>query len=507
MRKFLTLITSKALLTAILMLLQFTVLTLVLFYFINDWWIYLVTTLIVSVVFGIYILNCDLHPSYKLAWTVIVLTMPIFGVFAYVVLGRNGQKNRRVRRYARYAVPLWTYLVPRLEFAESLKDEDSFFAETAKYMETTIGFPAYRCDDATFFGCGEDFIETYFKELQKAERFIFMEYYIVAEGALFDRWLEILDGRMAAGVEVRLIYDDFGNFLTMPPRVRRLLKSHGIKTMVFNKFRPILDMSQNNRTHRKITVIDGKVGFTGGITLADEYINVKIKHGYWKDTAVMVKGACVANFTAMFLHAWSYEHKNEEFAPFFPDLPEETESKSFAQPFTDIPIDRNNTTEDLYIKILYHAKRYVTITTPYLLIDEEMKRAILTAQKSGVDVRIIVPHIPDKKWVFWLTKAFYTELVKEGVKVYEYTPGFIHAKLIVSDDRYAVVGTANMDYRSFFLQYENGVFFANDRLAGAIQEDMERTLAHSELMTVQNTRVNLLMRVVRGILRIFAPLV
>lgn len=317
--------------------------------------------------------------------------------------------------------------------------------------------------------------------------------------------LSVLRKKVAEGVDVRVIYDDFGNFKTLPARYYRELEGYGIKTMVFNPFRPILDMRGNNRSHRKIAVIDGKYGFTGGLNIADEYINEKQRYGYWKDTAVMIEGSAVANFTAMFLQMWSVKYPKEDFTPFLKS-DAVLDGDCYAQPYSDAPQDATNICENIYLAMIYNAKDYVYITTPYLMIDNEMKVALLSAAQSGVDVRILVPHIPDKKIAFWLTKAFYTELLAGGVHVYEYLPGFVHAKQIVSDDEYAVVGTSNMDFRSFYLQFECGVLMKGKKIAGGIAGDVRKSCDLSREMTKENTKVHLPMRIIRGILRFFAPL-
>lgn len=461
---------------------------------------------LIGFVFGIVILNAKINPSYKIVWLILVLLLSWAGIALYLMLGRNNRKNRRIHRYVKRQLPLADMLSGSGENVRAaIRAADPDFARIAEYVERVGGFPAEYCSDATYYESGEAFFEPYKEALRAAKHFIFMEFYIIDEGKMWGEVLEILEQKVSEGVTVRLVYDDFGNFGTLPANYSRILAGKGISCMVFNKFVPVVNMRLNNRTHRKITVIDGKVAFTGGLNLADEYINAVRKFGYWKDSAIRVTGRCVANFTAMFLQMWSIKHECEDTSRFFPALPIE-EGTDFAVPFSDAFADEHNVAEDIYMSLLYSAKDYVYISTPYLLLDNEMRTAIVTAAKSGVDVRLLVPHIPDKKSTFWLTKAFYTELIDEGVKVYEFSPGFVHAKFIVSDDRVGVVGTTNMDFRSFYLNYECGVLFRNEAAAKAVRDDFHACEGLGRLMTKENTKVRLVTRMIRSMIRMFAPL-
>ena len=301
------------------------------------------------------------------------------------------------------------------------------------------------------------------KELEQAEHYIYIEYFIINDGVMWRTILDILEQKVAQGVDVRLIYDGFGCLTTLPYKYDKFLREKGIQCKVFNPFRPVLNIIQNNRDHRKICVIDGKTGFTGGINLADEYINQKERFGHWKDTAVMLKGDAVWSMTMMFLHMWNVVNGIQtpiDYAAHSPHAyhPEEFEGSGFVQPFTDTPLDGETLGENVYLNIINRAKRYVYICTPYLIIDNEMMTALCLAAKSGVDVRIMTPGVPDKKMVFLLTQSYYAQLIEAGVKIYEYQPGFLHAKSFVCDDEIAVVGTINLDYRSLYLHFEDGVW-------------------------------------------------
>lgn len=505
MRKLLKMLTSRMFISGLIMVLQFAVIVAAAIVLNESTPVFYLCSAILALLFTLYLVNADMNPSYKIAWIVVVLALPVFGVITYLLFGRNDRKNRRFRRYFKAAVRMKEYIASDETVTQCIADADAFLKRSTGYIENNAGYPVSVCNSVTYYGCGEKLFPALLEELEKAEKYIFLEFYIIDFGKFWSSVLSVLRKKAEAGVDVRVIYDDCGNFMTLPSHYYRVLEGYGIKTMVFNPFRPILDMRGNNRSHRKIAVIDGKVGFTGGINIADEYINEKERFGYWKDTAVMIRGKAVANFTAMFLQMWSIRNDKENYLGFFPEY-EREEGECYAQPYSDAPQDRENVCENLYLSVIYNAKKYVYIYSPYLLIDHEMKVALTTAASCGVDVRIVVPHVPDKKITFWLTKAFYTELIAGGVKIYEYLPGFIHAKGICSDGEYAVVGTSNMDYRSFYLQFECGVFLAGRETVKDIERDYLETFGLSKEMTEENTKVRLPMRIVRGILRLFAPL-
>ena len=324
--------------------------------------------------------------------------------------------------------------------------------------------------------------------------------------------LDILEQKAAQGVDVRLIYDGFGCLTTLPYKYDKFLREKGIQCKVFNPFRPVLNIIQNNRDHRKICVIDGKTGFTGGINLADEYINQKERFGHWKDTAVMLKGDAVWSMTMMFLHMWNVVNGIQtpiDYAAHSPHAyhPEEFEGSGVVQPFTDTPLDGETLGENVYLNIINRAKRYVYICTPYLIIDNEMMTALCLAAKSGVDVRIMTPGVPDKKMVFLLTQSYYAQLIEAGVKIYEYQPGFLHAKSFVCDDEIAVVGTINLDYRSLYLHFEDGVWIYKNDVIRDILEDFLETMHYCDPISLEFCKNrNIFVRGFQSILRVFAPL-
>jgi cardiolipin synthase len=347
---------------------------------------------------------------------------------------------------------------------------------------------------------------------------------------MFDAIVDRLEQKAKEGVHIRLIYDGVGSISTLPPKYYKTLQAKGIHCACFNPFRPFLSIIMNNRDHRKILVIDGRIAYTGGINLADEYINAIKKYGYWKDTAVRITGEAVWSFTTMFLEMWNYIVRGTEdytrFRAAQPDLPggessmqpvpsenggslksDVQESIGYVQPYADSPLFPEHIGENVYLNMINMAHRYVYIYTPYLIIDSEMSTALCNAAKSGVDVRIITPGIPDKKTVFLLTRSHYPELLKNGVKIYQYTPGFVHAKCFVCDDKYATVGSINLDYRSLCLHFECGALFYQSKVVAEVQKDIMQTLSACEQITLEQCEsLRLPTRLVRGVLRLFAPL-
>ena len=347
------------------------------------------------------------------------------------------------------------------------------------------------------------------EELKKAKHYIFLEYFIIQEGKMWNTILDILRQKAAEGVDVRVIYDDMGCIMILPTGYDRTLEQMGIKCRIFNPFVPILSSRFNTRDHRKICVIDGNVGFTGGINLADEYINAYEKHGHWKDTSILLKGEAVFNLTVMFLSMWDYLDSTTgktDYSRYYPTVWDEN-AKGYVQPFADNPLDDEAVGETVYLNLINKAKRYVYITTPYLILSSEMLTALTSAAKCGVDVRIITPHIPDKWYVHAVSRSHYQPLIEAGVKIYEYTPGFIHAKTFVVDDDYAVVGTIHLDYRSLYLHFECAVWMYQTPSVAQVRDDFFKTQQISQEITLEECRsLSFPRRLGRSVLRVFAPL-
>lgn len=468
-----------------------------------------VTLHVVSVVIVFHVISQKNKGAHKVMWIFLNLLFPLFGGALYLLY--HFQSSTRRFRQAEAEIAQENrelYQLPGDAY-EQAKEAIPQHLPQIRYLQQLAGFPVFDAAQTRYFSPGETFVPVFLEELRKAERYIFLEYFIIEGGTVWDSILEILKEKAARGVEVRLIYDDIGCFLTLPKNYARQLKEYGIKCMVFNPFRPVLSVAQNNRDHRKITSIDGKVAFTGGLNLADEYANIKEKYGYWKDSAIRVEGKAAWSLTLMFLEMWQLcTREKENCAEFYPwkggACP--IAAEGFVQPYADSPMDDENVGEHVYVQILNNAKDYVYITSPYLIVDDSMVSALCLAAKSGVDVRIITPHIWDKALIHMTTRSYYRELIQGGVKIYEYTKGFIHSKTFVSDDHTTTVGTTNLDFRSLYLHFECGVWMYDSDAVRQVKEDFLTTLKECEEMTLDGCKVNPITRLFQDVLRLVAPL-
>ena len=457
----------------------------------------------------LWIINTEDNPAYKIAWIILVLVFPLLGGLFYVMVGHKRPSKGMRRRLDAERSRTEKELVQEEAVLDKLGEMDGRVRGSAYYLAETGGYPVWDRTLATYYKIGEEYYASLLAELKKAEHFIFMEFFIVGEGKMWDSILEVLEEKAAAGVDVRFVYDDLGCVSLLPSAYSRILESKGIKSFAFNPFVPLWSLVMNNRDHRKIAVIDGHTAFSGGINLADEYINEKERFGHWKDTGFMLKGEAVWNYTVMFLRMWNaYRHTDESYEPFRPHAwhLEAFEGEGFIQPYSDSPLDDERLGENVYLNILNQAKDYVYIFTPYLIVDHEMQTALCLAAKRGVDVRIMTPGIPDKKTIFQLTRSYYPVLLKAGVRIYEYTPGFLHAKSFVCDDEAAVVGTINMDYRSLYLHFECGTFFYQNPLVMDVKRDSLETMEKGREITLSDTRQGFFGSLFCAVLRVFSPL-
>ena len=464
-----------------------------------------------SVIAVLWIISNGSNPAYKIAWLVPILAVPVFGGLMYLLFGGNRLSTRTRQRLsgeerrAREAM-----CCDDNRCAQWLSALDRNAALHSHYIQQAAGCPVRGNTAVEYFQLGELKFARLLEELKKAEHYIFVEYFIIEEGQCWNAVLEILEEKARSGVDVRVLYDDIGCMFTLPRDYCKTLEEKEIACSVFNPFIPILSSRLNNRDHRKILVIDGHTGFTGGVNLADEYINAKVKYGHWKDTAVMLKGEGVWNLTVMFLSMWDEVRGiQEDYAPYRPNFSVEAPQvqEGFVQPFTDTPLDDEPVGENVYLNLINRATKYVYITSPYLIIDSTMTTALCNAAKSGVDVRIMTPHIPDKRVIFEVTRAHYPALLEAGVKIYEYTPGFVHAKNFVVDDEYAVVGTINMDYRSLFLHFECGVWMYRCPCVADIRDDFLETLRVCQAQNLESMiHRSWIKRLYLSVLRVFAPI-
>ncbi|WP_026477203.1 cardiolipin synthase [Alkaliphilus transvaalensis] len=502
----------RSIFVAVAILLQLFVLIAVILRFNNYFVFFYGGSIVISIVAVLGIINNQMNPAYKLAWIIPILLFPIFGGLFYLFFGgrklsrRAKEKMRSIGEKTRKELPIKDDLI------EEIKAKNETAANQSRYIQNYAFYPPFKNSTSEYLSIGEMKYEKLKEELRKAEKYIFLEYFIIEEGEMWNSILDILVEKAAAGLDVRIIYDDVGCLFTLPYGYNKKLEKMGIKCSVFNPLIPILSPKLNNRNHRKITIIDGHTGFTGGINLADEYINRLEKYGHWKDSAVMIKGEAVWSMTVMFLSMWGYLRGiKEDFDQYKFDFSQLdiqfNDGDGYIQPFADSPLDGETVGEIVYLNLINKAQKYVYITTPYLIIDNEMVTALTSAAKGGVDIRIITPHLPDKWYVHSVTKSYYRILIESGVKIYEYLPGFIHSKTYVSDDDYGVVGTINMDYRSLHLHFECGVWMYHNRAIMEMKKDFHKTLEICKEITLDEVNgVSWYRSLGRSILRVFAPL-
>ena len=464
-----------------------------------------------SIIAILWIVSKDINPAYKLAWTILILALPIAGAVIYVIFGKPRLGKEFQEKLDESFQEASSHLVQAPSVMEQLERESKTAACQSGYLCRKARYPVYRKTKTQYFSIGQDLYAKMLEALKKAEHYIFMEYFIIDDGEMWQGILDILAEKARLGLDVRLIYDDWGCASTMPQEFQMSLERRGIRCEVFNPLVPIASVLLNNRDHRKITVIDGYIGFTGGVNLADEYINRKERFGYWKDTGIMLEGEAVWSFTVMFLQMWNVlaHEKDTDYEKYRPHEwhEEEFEDDGYVQPYGDTPLDHETVGESVYLNIINRAKKYVYIFTPYLITDNEVMTALCLAAKSGIDVRIVTPGIPDKKLVFLLTRSYYDKLLASGVRIFEYKPGFLHAKSFVSDDCIATVGTINLDYRSLYLHFECGVWMYQSEAVMQIKEDALDLLEQCREITTEDClNKNALTRIGQSILRLFAPL-
>lgn len=458
----------------------------------------------------IWVVNERAEPSFRIMWLVIIAAAPVFGVLLYIFVKMQiGTKmtNQRLGSIIRETRSL---LKQDPDVKRDLVEVSPLTARFSTYMSEYAGFPIYRNTEAKYFPLGDDAFEEMKIQLEKAEKFIFLEYFILAPGVMWDAILEILERKVKEGVEVRLMYDGTCCFSLLPHDYPKEMEKRGIQCKVFMPLKPVLSTSQNNRDHRKILIVDGKVAFTGGINLADEYINQKVRFGHWKDTAVMIHGDAVMSFTLMFLQVWDITEKYlDSFENYIvKDLKKiALQSDGYVLPYSDSPLDDERVGEEVYLNMIHTATRYVHIMTPYLILDSDMITSLTFAAKRGIETIIIMPHIPDKIYAYLLARSYYAELLQAGVKIYEYMPGFVHAKVFTSDNTKAVVGSINMDYRSLHLHFECAVYLFRNPAVQQAEADFQETLKHCQEITLEDCKTYPIPKKIAGkVLRLFAPL-
>ena len=507
MRKILRFITQRVVLTALLIVLQ-ALLLFGIFWKLNNYFVYFyAASVLLSLLLTLRIINNKSNPAFKIAWLIPILLFPVLGGLVYLVFGSD-RTGKYIRNKMGRIEKEMQDGISKANERSGIEKMPPDVVNQSHYISNSAHCPPYKNTTVEYLPMGEVKFERMVQELKKAKRYIFIEYFIIQEGTMWNTILDVLEEKAKEGVDVRVIYDDMGCILTLPTGYEKTLREKGIQCQIFNPFIPILSSHFNTRDHRKICVIDGNVGFTGGINLADEYINGYEKHGHWKDTAILLKGEAVFSLTTMFLSMWDYliKKEGEDYAAYYPDSWDEN-AQGIVQPFADNPLDDEAVGETVYLNLINKAKRYVYITTPYLILSNEMVTAMNTAAKSGVDVRIITPHVPDKWYVHAVSRSYYEMLVEAGVKIYEYTPGFVHAKTFVVDDEYAVVGTINLDYRSLYLHFECAAWMYKASCVTDVRDDFLKTQQMSQEITLEECRnISIPRRLGRSVLRVLAPL-
>ena len=450
----------------------------------------------------------DEKSAIKFSLIFLIFLFPLFGGALYVVFQYQtaaiGFRNR-ISKVEQTTKDAYQASEERLQRAKEALCNES---KQIHYLQKVPGFPVCDCTETTYFSDGNEMLTSLLREIDDAKKYIFLEFFIIEEGYFWDAILQALKEKAKVGVDVRIIYDDIGCLLRLPSDYPQTLSQYGIRCKVFNRFRPFLTSLQNNRDHRKIIVIDGKVAYTGGINLADEYLNKRVLFGKWKDNAVLLRGLGAWSFTVMFLQMWKFlDGSSESISDFYPSGSNiEAPQSGWVQPYCDSPMDKEHVSEQVYLNIIEQARHYLYITTPYLIIDGSLVSTLKLCAKSGVDVRIITPSKPDKKIVHFTTRSYYRELLHAGVKIYEYGDGFIHSKMLLADDRIASVGTVNLDFRSMYYHFECGTCLYGTPSLIDIKEDFLSTLTHCYEVTEESCKTNFVVRILQDVCRIFAPL-
>lgn len=508
MRKLLHFLLNRVFITAIIVFIQCAFFLVVILRWSNYYVAIAAILRLISLAVIIYLIYRPNNPAVKLAWIIPIMLFPLVGGLMYLIFG-HVIISRKLRDKMQTADKLMRENMPDNEnIQQKLQAENLIASNQSRYISAYSGMQVWENTNTVYYPDGLSCWKQMLKDLDTAQRFIFMEYFIIEEGTMWNEVLKILEKKAEQGVDVRLIYDDFGSVLKLPKRYDQYIESKGIKCVAFNKLIPLMTVVLNNRDHRKIVVIDGKIGYTGGINMADEYINYKKVFGYWKDAGLRLEGEAVWNFTAMFLQMWNVTRNTDaDYSKYRYDFVKLSNTRGYVQPYGDTPFDDETLGENVYLNMLGYAKKYFYVFTPYLITDNEMCTALKLAAKRGVDVRIVTPGIPDKKSVYWLTQSSYQNLIEAGVKIYQFTPGFIHSKCAICDDETAAIGTINFDYRSFYHHFECGVFLYDADAISTLKQDMEKTFTVSELITLEWCKKKLMkLNVIGPILKLFSPL-
>ena len=499
MKKLKGMITSRVVMTGLSLLIQLAVIFAMTLWFSNFWTYYLLVSYILAVVLCVRIINKRTNSGYKIGWMLLITVLPIFGSFMYITI--NGESFRSVTQ--RRLNKIFDSSKSMLGDGDKIDFDSESAGRQSDYIMGHSASVPVRNTRSRYFSSGEEYFAALLEDLRSAQHHIYLEYFILRSGYMWEEIKKILTEKAANGVDIRIIVDDFGSIDGINRRERRELERANIRLKFFNPFVPVISGLINNRDHRKICVIDTEIAYCGGINVADEYINMYERFGYFKDSGIALYGEAAYNFEVFFLSLWEYvaKEKTEIVKPRYDIV-----DKGVFHPYADSPIDNEYVSKTIYMNMISRAEKYVYISTPYFVVDDEMLTAITSASKSGVDVRIVVPHIPDKILVNQVTKSFYTRLIDAGVRVYEYKKGFNHSKLVLTDDKIATVGSVNFDYRSFYLSFECGVWMYNTDAVTGIKNDLLSMMEESKEITEDKARVNIFLRLFRGVLAAFSPM-
>ena len=512
MKKVLNKILGRLVLTSIIILLQLAWVAVTLYEAENLSPIVAVLLRIISLVIALYVVYKDMRPHNKLSWIFLILFLPIIGCPCYFLFGRSEMTKKTRRRMSTLQALVEPLRNQSEDAMDWLKNIDGTAYKQMSCPWNVGKYPVYMEQESKYYCTGDDMFEDMLQDIKKAEKFIFLEFFIMKQGYMYDTLIDALAERAKAGVHVRLIYDDMGCIDEFPRLFYKELQEKGIHVACFNPFRPFLSIIMNNRDHRKIMVLDGKIAYTGGLNIADEYINKINRFGHWKDAGVRITGDAVWSFTTMYLEMWSFITKGtEDFNRFKYETNDNAmliqQEKGFVQPYGDCPLDKRYLCEAVYLNLINHAKDYVYIFTPYLILGSELSTALINAARSGVDVRIVTPAIPDKRMVFLLTQSNYENLIRGGVKIYQYTPGFIHSKCFVVDDKYASIGTTNLDFRALYLHFECGTLLYNTKSVLDVKTDALHTFEVSRQISLEECEnKNFFFQLFLSVMRLFSPL-
>lgn len=466
-------------------------------------------TTVLSIIVILCEINRDVSPSFKIIWIALIGVMPFFGVLLYIYVHLDVFNFGRKKNLDEIIIETKKYTDNMAEGIDTVSEQEPNECGAFKYLYKCADAPCFCNTDVKYFRIGEEMYEQLLTDVKKAEKFIFIEFFIINESSyMWNELKNILLDKAANGVDVRVIFDGMGSITTTDTDFEKQLNDLGIKCKTFSPVKPFISSYHNNRDHRKIVVIDGDYAYTGGINIADEYINKISRFGHWKDSAVRLCGDAVDGFSLLFLKMWNLlTNEKIEYDKYILNSHNEDCGEGYVSPFDDNPLDNERVSENVYLHMIDNAKKYIYITTPYLILDDDLSDSLKFAAKRGVDVRITMPHIPDKWYAFVLARTYYPELIKSGVKIYEYTPGFIHAKSTVSDDVRAFVGSANYDFRSLYLHYECGVYIYKNSVIQSMVSDYFETLDKCHLFTLEDYKnLKFSYRIIGRIFRFFAPL-